>query len=374
MHTSKAAGDREAIAQMAQHRTGETWLLGATGRIGRAVSQTLPAAHNGTLVLVGRNVERLQAMAATVPTKPRILVAETAADMAEAITTQRPALVVNLVGGYNDCAGALAEACLPGGHYVDLANDPASMTSMLGMNDAAASAGSTFVTSAGFGVLATEALVVALCADRSTPTHVQVDAVGSVATEAGILGEAFAAAIVDSIAHGGRRYRNGELVRIGIGSHVQHLQLPDGDTATTGAVPSGELLAARTATAAPSILATSALVPTSPLVRVLLPFAAGFLRSQTLRRILIRRLAGSRTTARPRPRQHSWGHVLITWDDGTSREGWLRCEDAMDYTAAVITAIAERLAGGDAPAGAFTPAMAFGPGIAEEAGAELIMG
>jgi len=358
---------------MTDPRTNETWILGATGRIGRSVAGRLPAARNGTLVLVGRNQERLEAVAATVPTSARVLLAATASDMAAAIKKQRPALVINLMGGYDTSARSLAEACLPGGHYLDLANDPASMTAMLDLNDVAASTGSTFVTSAGFGVLATEALVVALSADRPMPMTVQVDAIGSVATEAGLLGEAFAAAIVESIVHGGRRYRNGELVKTGLGSRVQHLELPDGEKATTGAVPSGELFAARAATQAPTILATSALVPTAPLVRATLPLAAGLLAIPRLRRGLTRRLAASKTKARPRPRQHSWGHARITWTDGTSREGWLRCDDAMDFTAAVLTAIAERLDRGDGPAGAYTPARAFGSDIAVEAGANLTL-
>ena len=64
---------------------------------------------------------------------------------------------------------------------------------------------------------------------------------------------------------------------------------------------------------------------------------------------------------------------MISWPDGTTREGWLRAGDAMDYTAAVATEIAVRLAHGDAPPGAYTPAAAFGPLIAASVGAELIL-
>jgi len=64
---------------------------------------------------------------------------------------------------------------------------------------------------------------------------------------------------------------------------------------------------------------------------------------------------------------------MISWPDGTTREGWLRADDANDYTAAVVAEVAVHLARGDAPPGAYTPASAFGPEIAVSAGAKLIL-
>lgn len=45
-----------------------------------------------------------------------------------------------------------------------------------------------------------------------------------------------------------------------------------------------------------------------------------------------------------------------------------RADDAMDYTADVVTEIAVRLARGEAPVGAYTPAEAFGADLATAAG------
>ncbi len=49
---------------------------------------------------------------------------------------------------------------------------------------------------------------------RPTPHRVRVDAVGSVAVEAGLLGAAVAAGIVDVLTAGGRRYENGRTTEI----------------------------------------------------------------------------------------------------------------------------------------------------------------
>jgi short subunit dehydrogenase-like uncharacterized protein len=125
---------------------------------------------------------------------------------------------------------------------------------------------------------------------------------------------------------------------------------------------------------APSVIATSALAPTSALARAILPAAGAALSIPALRRLAVRRLASVTTRAAPRPRPHSWGHAVVEWPDGTRREGWLRADDAMDYTADAVTAVVARLADGPRPAGAYTPAAAFGPEMAAAAGGTFILG
>ena len=81
--------------------------------------------------------------------------------------------------------GTLVTACLAAGSgYLDLANDVAAVLGLLGRDPAARDAGCTLVTGAGFGVTATESVVVALvCRDVDRPT-VRVDMVPSPALEA----------------------------------------------------------------------------------------------------------------------------------------------------------------------------------------------
>jgi short subunit dehydrogenase-like uncharacterized protein len=302
----------------------EVWILGATGRIGRALAPRIAARAELVPVLAGRDPERVAKVSADLGHTGRTVVAASAAAMAEEIRRQRPPIVVNLLGGYADTAAMIARACMPGGNYVDLAADFAAVPALLGLHEEAAKAGSALITGAGFGVLATEAVAARLCADRPAPARVRVDALASVATEAGVIGPAFAASTVDVLAAGGRCYRGGQLTRIPLGSHVQRLTLPDGTTVKSAGVPSGELFAARAASGAPSVLVTSALAPTSSVARAILPAAGALLSVPAVRRFAIGRLASVTTKAAPRPRPHSWGHAAIDWPDGTRREGWLR--------------------------------------------------
>ncbi len=353
---------------------GAVWVLGATGRIGRAVAARLEK-QGYAVTLVGRDEERLRTVAADTGLggDARVVVAGTADRIVAEITRQRPAVVVNAIGEYAATAVRIARACLPGGHYLDLANDLTAIPRLLDLHEETAAAGSTLVTGAGFGVLAVEAVVATLCEGRPTPDHVHADAVASVAIEAGVVGAPLAATVVDVLTTGGRRYRDGHLVPARLGAGPRRLTLPDGETATTAGVPSGELLAAHRASGAPSVVVTSGLVPAAPLVRAALPLAGRLLSIPALRRFAVRRVARIAVKPAPRPRRHSWAHAVLSWPDGTTREGWLRAGDGMDFTVAVAAEAAARLARGEGKPGAYTPAAAFGPGLAVAAGGAFLI-
>lgn len=348
--------------------SGEIWILGATGRTGRAIAELLTA-QGLTPTLVGRDRERLRKTGLAGP----IVVADGVASIAAEITRQRPRVVVNTIGDYGATATTIARAVMPGGHYVDLAADLVAIPRLLALHEDAVAAGSTLVTGAGFGVLATEALVAALCAGRPIPHRVQVDALASVASEGGAMGTAFAASIIDVLTTGGRRYENGRLTKSRLGADSRQITLPDGETVPAMAVPSGELHAAHAASNAPFVVATSSLGSISPAVRALLPILRVLLSVPALHRRAIARIARIEFKAAPRPRAHSWGHATIEWPDGTEREGWLRAGEGMDYTAAVVAEVAARLARGEAKPGAGTPAATFGPDLATVDGATFIL-
>ncbi|MBB5916974.1 short subunit dehydrogenase-like uncharacterized protein [Nocardia transvalensis] len=352
---------------------GEIWVLGATGRVGRAVAAQLTAA-GAVPVLVGRDAGRLRTAAADLglDAEAKIVVASGAEAMAAEITRQRPAVVVNTIGDYAETAVPLARACMPGGHYLDQANDPAAFHRLFALHDEAVAAGSTLVTGAGFGVVGTEAIVARLCENRPVPSRVRVDTFASAAVEEGVLGPALAASIVDSFAMGGRRYDGGRLVKTRLGAEVQRLTLPDGERMSSVGVPSGELIAAHRVSGAPSVSATSGLIPASLAVRAVLPLLSAILRIRTVRTFAIGRMAGIKTKAAPRPRPHTWGHAVITWPDGTARDGWLRAGDAMEFTSAVAAQTALQLAAGNGRPGAHTPAAALGPDLATAAGADFV--
>ncbi|MFR0355161.1 hypothetical protein [Streptomyces sediminimaris] len=353
----------------------EIWIVGATGRVGRGVTARL-AARGLTVVPVGRSRGRMAAVGAEagLPGDAKVVVADSAERIADEIARGRPRVVVNTMGAFAATAPVIARACMPGGHYVDQANDVVAVRGLLALHDEAVRAGSTLVTGAGFGVLATEAVVAKLCEGRPAPHRVRVDAVASVAVEAGLLGAALAETIADALTAGGRRYEDGRLTTSRLGADPQQLTFPDGESAKSAGVASGELIAAHAVSGAPFVTATSALVPTAPLIRALLPLLGGLLSVPALRRLAVDRLGRIRVKeATPRPRKHSWGHAVVEWADGTRREGWLRAGDGMDFTADVTATVTELLARGAGGPGAWTPAAALGAGLATTAGGTFVL-
>jgi short subunit dehydrogenase-like uncharacterized protein len=351
----------------------DVWILGGAGRSGRAIAAALRD-RGIRPVLAGRDAGRLAAAAEG----DRTVVAGSVEAMAAEIRRQGPAAVVNTVGPFTRTAPPLVRASLDAGSdYLDLANDLSAVAATLALSDSVAASGRTVVTGAGFGVTATESVVVKLCEGRPAPEQVRVDMVPSLASEAGALGEALAGTILDGIPgvegggrFQGRRYRDGRLAPARLGGDAMRLTLPDGTTVTTASLPLGELMAAQRASRAPNVLAASSEAPSAPLVRALLPLATALLAIGPVRAFATRRLAAVNLPARPKPREHSWGHAVVRWADGTTREGWLRVGEARALTGTVPAEVVRRLLAGQGRPGAFTPAALFGPSLAEACGGE----
>lgn len=103
----------------------EVWVLGATGRTGRAITRRLHAA-GARLVLVGRDRERLRAAATDLDGEPRMVVASLSAALSQ-LGEDPPGVVVSTVGPFTTTAPQVTGALPPGTHYVDVSNELASV-------------------------------------------------------------------------------------------------------------------------------------------------------------------------------------------------------------------------------------------------------
>lgn len=349
----------------------EVWVLGATGRAGRAIAIRLHE-RGVPVVLVGRDRGRLEAVAAGLDGTPRLLVGTLESVLVE-LARDAPAVVVNTVGPFTRTAPDVAGACPPGTHYVDIANELPAAEAILGLDGQAVAAGQVLVTGAGFGVLATESVVLRLCDGQPPASRVRVDAIASVATEPGLLGAALASTIVEGLPAGGRQIRQGRLVRARLGAAPAQLKTPDGDVVTTASLQSGELLAAWRASGADAVVAASSEVPAGRVARLLIPVVSVLFRVSAVAGFATRRLAKVAVPAHDRPRASSWARAQVQWASGTSREGWLGAGDGMDFTAAVAAEVTHRLLAGEGRPGAHTPGTLFGASLAESAGGKFVL-
>jgi short subunit dehydrogenase-like uncharacterized protein len=350
--------------------TNEVWILGANGRCGSAVATQL-AARRHALVLVGRDEGRLQDATNAIGGNTRVVVADSIDDIAQRIARSDAAVVVNTIGPFAKTAVPIARACPRGCHYVDISNELDATIDLLALNDEAVRTGRSFVTGAGFGFVATESVVLTLCAGSPPAASVRVDALPFV-DGSGPLGDTLAATIVEGLPMGGRRYRNGALVRAQLGADPERLVLPDGSTRVTAAMPTGDLEAARRACGASSAVAASPLAPSTPVARFAMTAVMPLFKSRIVRDFARRRLAQVRLTP-PAQKLDSWTHARVQWADGRVREGWLRAGEAMAFTNAVTTAVTVRLANNEGRPGAYTPGALFGPVLAVEAGGQFLI-
>ena len=345
------------------------WLLGATGRGGRAISREL-VVRGADVVLVGRDGDRLAAAAGSLGGSVRTRVASGLTELVALIAAEKPTVVVNTIGPFTATSMPLARASLAAGtHYADLANELEPVRELLDLDAEARSRGVTLVTGAGFGVLATEALVIELRRDRPAAARASVAALPAVDE----LGSAVLASAIDAIAHGGRRYQNGHLVRTRLGADHARIPLPDSPGREALAVPTGELEAAHRASGAADVLAYSSEVPSGPLVRAVLPTVSALLAAGPIASGVQRLVSRTRIKPPVKSGDVSWAYARLEWPDGAHREAWLRTGEGYGFTAKVAARTAERLCDGSAAAGAFTPGALFGAELASQAGAEIVI-
>ena len=257
------------------------WVFGATGLSGRAIADEL-VVSGADVVLVGRDADRLAAAAGSMggPVGQRVVPGP--AELAELIRAEKPGVVVNAVGPYGATAPPLLAACLAAGtHYVDQANELDSVRQLLDRDADARSRRLTLVTGAGFGVLATEALVIQLRSDRPPAARAVVAAVPAVQG----LGSSVLASAVDVIAYGGRRYHKGRLERRRLGADHVQIPIPNGSPRGALGVPTGELEAARRASGAGEVVAYSSEVPNGRFVRAALPAVSAALAVRPIRAV-----------------------------------------------------------------------------------------
>ena len=345
------------------------WVLGATGRSGRGIAAALQnTGHDVTVA--GRDETRLRAVMAD--TGASDLAIGSLDELLGQLRRAKPQVVVSTIGPFAETAARVIDACAPGTHYVDIGNELGGFSAVLDRDDWARQRGSTFVVGAGYGVIATECCAVFVCEGYGAPASLRVDAMPSLASEAGVIGEALAGSMLGEADQGGRWVHGGKLVRHGMGGDVVELTTPDGHEVTTTGVPTGDLLAAWRTTGAQNVVAGNSMLPSGRAIQITFPAVSFALRAAPLKNFAISRLAKVKMKAAERPREFSWGHAMATWNDGTTREVWLRLGDAQEVTIAGAVEVARRLAAGEGRPGAFTPGALFGADLATAIGGTFL--
>jgi short subunit dehydrogenase-like uncharacterized protein len=309
--------------------TVDVLLLGASGHMGRLIAAEL-ADRGMSIGLAGRDTEALTQLARRLSghearSEVRTVDGINSASMAEALVDAR--VVLSTIGPFVRWAGPVLEACLVGGvSYVDIANEWQAVRQLLDRDGQARERGITLVSGAGFGVAATETLVLRLMGDTSlTPARVRIAGAPGVATRS----EGVASTIREAMTQGAITYRDGQVAREPLGTGATVLSF-GGAQRRVFPGPVGDLEAARIASGAPEVVAY---VPE--------PSDRGVESAS-----------------------YAWAEV--TWPDGGVDTAELRMGDGNRATAAIAAETTARVLAQDG-AGAWTPCRRFGAAWVTEA-------
>ncbi|WP_329561225.1 SDR family NAD(P)-dependent oxidoreductase [Kitasatospora sp. NBC_01266] len=228
-------------------------VFGATGSTGGLVADRL-IRRGASVVLAGRDPGRLaEAAERLAPGNPSVTTMTVDLDDHAAVSAMARAarVLVNAVGPFARLAPAVVTACLAAGTaYVDIANERAAVRALLDLDGEARERGVCLVTGAGFGLAATEALVLTLLAQGVRPSRVVVAAAsGSLRESEGVRNT-----VAEAVADGATTYRGGELVRAPFGSGATDLSF-GGAARQVVPAPVGDLEAARRISGAADVTA-----------------------------------------------------------------------------------------------------------------------
>jgi short subunit dehydrogenase-like uncharacterized protein len=347
-------------------------ILGATGTVGRLIAeQAVRSGHR--VVLGGRRPERLEQLAGQLGTTPaRSPLATVVVDtggregLDRAIASAN--VVVNTVGPFTRTASRVIDSCLAAGvHYVDLANELGALRSTLARDAEARARGCTVVTGAGYGVAASECLVM-LLADQveSAIESVIVASYPNTAFDT----PALRATVVEVIREGAVSYRGGRLHTAPLGSEIRAIPFADGHRRAVS-ISNGELEAARRAAQAPNATAYTTEVPTGPLAVALLRGLGLLARREGGRRKLAALVSHGGVRARSSDSSVSRAWARVETSDGSAAEAEVALGEGYQVAAAVAAEITRRICTTPTP-GAWTAGLLCGSGLLDVIGGRTI--
>lgn len=328
-----------------------TWMVyGANGYTGKLVAR-LAVARGERPVLAGRGPQ-VGALAAELGLEHRIFGLDEAATGLDGIDA-----VAHCAGPFSATARPMVDACLATGtHYLDITGEIDVFEAIFARSDEAAAAGVVLLPGAGFDVVPSDCLAVALAEALPGATSLKLAFVAGGGFSPGTM-----KTTVEGMAVGGRIRADGRLVTVPVGHSTVDAAFPSGPRAAI-ALPWGDVASAYRSTGIPNITDYMAVgVPaglitrTQQLITPLMRTATG----QRLGKKLAGLFAGPADARRSGSHAEFWGEARD--DSGRVATATVTTPNSYDITADAVVRIAAGI--GDVTPGSHTPATAFGAGF-----------
>lgn len=332
------------------------WMIyGANGYTGRLVAvEALRRGHRPTLA--GRSAEELAELGSNLGLPWRTFPLDDERALRRGIEDQE--LVFHAAGPYVHTAAPMLAACLDvGAHYVDITGEIPVYQEQFARDEEARRRGIAILPGAGFDVVPSDCLAKYVAERLPGATRLELAIAGARTTSPGT-----ARSIVESLQRGGLVRKGGELVPWRLGEGARSVRFVDGSVRTVLPIPWGDLETAWRSTGIPDIVTLMEQPPGADgLIRLLAPVAVPALRSEGLRRMVVRILGAAAEGPSVEERRTARTHfrARATAPDGRQAEAWLEAPEAYEFTARSAVRIVERILA-ERPVGTLTPSLAFG--------------
>jgi short subunit dehydrogenase-like uncharacterized protein len=335
-------------------------IYGATGYTGELIARE--AKRRGlSPILAGRSAEKLASLARELGLPTRVFGLERPNEIAPHLAGVR--VVLHCAGPFSATSAKMIDACLLArAHYLDITGEIDVLEQSFNRDESARRAGIVICSGAGFDVIPTDCLALAL--KEALPDATQL-ALGFYSKSR--LSPGTAKSSIEAAALGGRVRRDGRLVSVPFGSDIRYIDFGDGRGARPAtSLPWGDVSTAYRTTGIPNITVYVA----ASLARIrglrLVGAMRFLLRSEAVQSVLTRRAAqirGPNAEQRARSRTYLWGEVANA--EGKKKTARVETENGYDVTVSGALAMVDELLrrearGEPAPAGSITPARLLG--------------
>ena len=335
------------------------WLLYGVGETGTLIAQEAVRRGHSPL-LAGRSAERLK------PIAERLGLEWAAVDLLDdtglSLLMDKVDLVVHAAGPFVTTSMPMVKASLVNKkHYLDISNEIPVFQSIRKYDSEARQLGIALIPGVGFGVTATDGLA------QYVASHVENAKELEIAIHIYSKNSSTGADItrLDVLARGGWARRNGELVKVPLGSGGKRLQFPFGER-TILSIPLGDLETAYYNTGIPNITTYGTFsIPPVP-ARIVFPVIQRIVSNEGVRQRLEQRIIKrphSPAETKAAQESHSYTWVRAKNARGDTFETWQEMGEGYDFTAQAVIRAVEKVFS-EKIIGALTPFQAFGSDFA----------
>jgi short subunit dehydrogenase-like uncharacterized protein len=330
-------------------------IYGAYGYTGSLIARE--ASRRGLEpVLAGRNAEAVSALACELGLAFRVFALDNPASVERNL--QGVSAVLHCAGPFAHTFQPMADACLrTKTHYLDITGEESVFESLARRDREAKTAGVTLMPGVGFDVVPTDCLAAHLKRRLPSASRLTLALKSSSRMSRGT-----ALTVIEGIHFGGLVRREGVLKKVPAAWKTRTVDFGRGPTQAI-TIPWGDVASAYYSTGIPNIevyMEASLGVRTAVKLSRFLGWA---LASRPVQGWLKKRVRagppGPTDEERAKGKSYFWGEV--TDAAGNRAEARLQGPESYTLTTLAALAVAERVLGGDAPAGYQTPSTAYGP-------------